>query len=58
MTGLHNFELVSNDVFTSFCGKTVQSTKVGQTNLICLTLKSIIILGDNSGLLSVRGPRS
>ena len=58
MTGLHNFELVSNDLFTSFCGKTVQSTKVGQTNLICLTLKSIIILGDNSGLLSVRGPRS
>ena len=58
MTGLHNFELVSNDVFTSFCGKTVQSTKVGQTNLICLTLKSIIILGDNSGFLSVCGPRS
>ena len=58
MTGLHNFELVSNDLFTSFCGKTVQSTKVGQTDLICFILKSTIISGDNSGFLSVRGPHS
>ena len=52
------FELVSNDLFTSFWSKTVQSTKVGQTDLICLILKSTIISGDKSGFLSVREPRS
>ena len=52
------FELVSNDLFTSFWSKTVQSTKVGQTDLICLILKSTIISGDNSGFLSVREPQS
>ena len=52
------FELVSNDLFTSFWSKTVQSTKVGQTDLICLILKSTIISGDNSRFLSVHEPRS
>ena len=52
------FELVSNDLFTSFWSKTVQSTKVGQTDLICLILKSTIISGDNSRFLSVHELRS